>query len=249
MNMILLALDLSGVHAQYALWCLTPHDLLIHLIDRGGLYVDRAVVNEELCGGDVVVVVAGDFEVVDGEDPLGAGDAGDGSGGVVALGEVVADVQVAGEDPAFAVDVEGVFFGDDDLGAVADGDGFQGGGLLLNRPTTSRSSLVPVSRSRAHTWSPTWICSMGTGPWSVSTRVPAMKQLQPLDRMRSAARPTRDSATAARAVLTAPVTARPILLAYWTALTAALAARPAPMSWAVAVMAISVAFSVLPVAR
>ena len=50
---------------------------------------------------------------------------------MVALGEVVSDVQVAGEDPAFAVDVEGVFFGDDDLGGVADGDGLQGGGLLV----------------------------------------------------------------------------------------------------------------------
>lgn len=74
-----------------------------------------------------------DFEVVDGDDPLVAGDRLDGSGGVVALGEVVSDVQVAGEDPAFAVDVEGVFFGDDDLGGVADGDGLQGGGLLVEQ--------------------------------------------------------------------------------------------------------------------
>ena len=94
---------------------------------------DRAVVDEELCGGDVVVVGGGDFEVVDGDGPAGGGDGGDGSGGVVALGEVVAGVELSGEDPAFAVDVEGVFFGDDDGGAVGDGDGHEGGGLFVEQ--------------------------------------------------------------------------------------------------------------------
>jgi hypothetical protein len=44
-----------------------------------------------LCVGDVVVVVGFDFEVVDGDVPLVAGDAGDGSRAVVALFEVVPD--------------------------------------------------------------------------------------------------------------------------------------------------------------
>ncbi|MGB4746792.1 MAG: hypothetical protein WBH39_14105 [Candidatus Microthrix parvicella] len=54
--------------------------------------LDAAVVGEEFCGGDVVVVVGVDFEVIDGDDPLVAGDRLDGSGGVVALGEVVSDL-------------------------------------------------------------------------------------------------------------------------------------------------------------
>ena len=79
---------------------LTPPnpDVRITIPNEGGCFgycrfePARAVVDEELCVGDVVVVVAGDFEVVDGDVPLGSGDCGDGSGGVVALGEGVADV-------------------------------------------------------------------------------------------------------------------------------------------------------------